>query len=68
MVRTSTLRVSGRVAAVSMRHERPVDMSAVTQEGRSVGLEDHALVLAPVARRARTRVATRVVYAPPGTG
>lgn len=40
--------VSGRVAAVSTRYVRPVDMSAVIQEGRSVGLKDHALVLAPV--------------------
>ena len=33
-----------------------VEMSEVTQEGRSVGLKDHALVLAPVGKRALGRV------------
>lgn len=33
-----------------------LDLSAVTQEGRAVGLKDHALVLAPLAKRALARV------------
>jgi hypothetical protein len=33
-----------------------LDLSAVTQEGRAVGLKEHALVLAPLAKRALARV------------
>lgn len=33
-----------------------IDMSAMTQGGRAVGLKDHALVLAPNAKRALARV------------
>lgn len=33
-----------------------LDLSAVTQEGRAVGLKEHALVLAPLAKKALGRV------------
>jgi hypothetical protein len=33
-----------------------IDISQVAQEGRAVGLKDHALVLAPLAKRALARV------------
>lgn len=33
-----------------------IDMSQMTQESRAVGLKDHALVMAPLAKRALARV------------
>jgi hypothetical protein len=33
-----------------------LDLNAVTQEGRAVGLKEHALVLAPLAKKALNRV------------
>lgn len=33
-----------------------IDISQVAQEGRAVGLKDHALVMAPLAKRALARV------------
>jgi len=33
-----------------------IDLSAVTQEGRAVGLKEHSFVLAPLAKRALDRV------------
>lgn len=33
-----------------------LDLNALTQEGRAVGLKEHALVLAPLAKRALNRV------------